>query len=70
MTGAAIDVGFTGHYNRGASTSAAEETGLFLDIIMAVADWASSNTFEQFYKGPSTRCAFASIRLDKMDGDA
>ena len=35
LTGAAIDVGFTGHSTQGAATSAAAEAGLSLDIIMA-----------------------------------
>ena len=54
LTGATINVGFTGHSTRGAATSAAAEAGLSLDIIMAAADWASSTTFEQFYHKPST----------------
>ena len=70
LTGAAIDVGFTGHSTRGAATSAAAEAGLSLDIIMAAADWASSTTFEQFYHKPSTRGVFASTVLDNLDGDA
>jgi hypothetical protein len=68
LTGAGIDMGFTGHSTQGASTSAAAKAGLSLDIIIAAANWASAKTFEQFYHKPTRQGAFASTVLDRLDG--
>ena len=54
-----INSTFTAHSTRSASTSAAAEAGLSLDIILEAADWASAGTFRTFYQRPSPRTLFA-----------
>lgn len=46
---AGIELGYTGHSTRGASTSAADAAGLSVELILEAADWASAQTFERFY---------------------
>ena len=46
---AGIELGYSGHSTRGASTSAAAAAGLSVELILEVADWASAPTFECFY---------------------
>ena len=46
---AGIELNYTGHSTRGASTSAAAATGLSADLILETEDWASVQTFERFY---------------------
>ena len=43
---AGIELTYTGHSTRGASTSAAAAAGLSADLILEAADWASVQTFE------------------------
>ena len=46
---AGIELNYTGHSTRGASTSAAAVAGLSADLILEAADWAFVQTFERFY---------------------
>ena len=46
---AGIELNYTGHSTRGASTSAAAAAGLSADLILEAVDWASVQTFERFY---------------------
>ena len=39
---AGIELGYSGHSTRGASTSAAAAGGLSVDLILEAADWASA----------------------------
>ena len=50
-SGINIDI-YTAHSTRSASTSAARESGLSLNIIMSKVGWSSSTTFSQFYNKP------------------
>ena len=54
-----VNVHYTGHSTREASTSTAADTGLYVKYIMEAADWVSSQTFERFYHRKSTAGAFA-----------
>ena len=45
---ARIDLSFSGHSTRGASTSAASAAGMSVEVILESADWASAGTFERF----------------------
>ena len=46
---AGIELNYTGHSTRGASTSAAAAASLSADLILEAVDWASVQTFERFY---------------------
>ena len=56
---AGIELSYSGHLTRGASTSAAADEGLSVDLILEAADWASAQTFERFYHRQASRAAFA-----------
>ena len=57
---AGIDLNYTGHLTRGASTSAAAAAGLSAELILEAVDWASVQTFQRFYHKESS--AGASVR--------
>jgi len=57
---AGIELNYTGHSTRGASISAA----LSADLILEAADWASVQTFEQFYHRESSAGAFTRAVLN------
>ena len=61
---AGIELNYTGHSTRGASTSAAAAAGLSADLILEAADWASVHTFEWFYHRESSAGAFARAVLN------
>ena len=61
---AGIELNYTGHSTRGASTSAAAAAGLSADLILEAADWASVQTFERFYHRGSSAGAFARAVLN------
>ena len=61
---AGIELKYTGHSTRGASTSAAAAAGLSADLILEAADWASVQTFERFYHRESSAGAFARAVLN------
>ena len=61
---AGIELTYTGHSTRGASTSAASAAGLSADLILEAADWASVQTFERFYHKESSAGAFARAVLN------
>ena len=61
---AGIDLNFTCHSARGASTSVAAAVGLSADLILEAADWASVQTFEQFHHRESSAGAFARAVLN------
>lgn len=46
---AGVDLGFSGHSTRGASTSANAAAGVSIEVILERTDWASAGTFERFY---------------------
>ena len=54
-----IELNYTGHSTRGASTSATATAGLSADLILEAADWASVQNFEWFYHRESSASAFA-----------
>ena len=56
---AGIELGYSGHSTRGASTSAAAAAGLSVELILEAADWASAQTFERFYHKEQSSGAFA-----------
>ena len=56
---AGIELNYTGHSTRGASTSAAAAPGLSADLILEAVDWAFVQTFERFYHRESSAGAFA-----------
>ena len=60
---AGIELSYTGHSTRGASTSAATVAGLSADVNLEAADWASVQTFERFYHRESSAGAFARAAL-------
>ena len=61
---AGIALNYTGHSTKGASTSAAATVGLSADLTLVAADWASVQTFEQFYHRESSAGAFARAVLN------
>ena len=61
---AGIELTYTGHSTRGASTSAAAAAGLSADLILEAADWVSVQTFERFYHKESSAGAFARAVLN------
>lgn len=64
---AGIELGYSGHSTRGASTSAAAAGGLSVDLILEAADWASAQTFERFYHREASRAAFARAVLNSVN---
>ena len=64
---AGIELGYSGHSTRGASTSAAATGGLSVDLILETADWASEQTFERFYQREASRAAFARAVLNSVN---
>ena len=61
---ATIELNYTGHSTRGASTSVAAAAGLSADLILEAADWASVQTYERFYHRESSAGAFARAALN------
>ena len=63
---AGIELNYTGHSTRGASTSAAAVAGLSADLILEAADWASLRvqTLERFYHKESSAGVFERAVLD------
>ena len=61
---AGIELNYTGHSTRGASTSTAAAAGLSADLILEAADWASVQTFERFYHRESSAGAFSRALLN------
>lgn len=61
---AGIELTYTGHSTRGASTSAAATAGLSGDLILEAVDWASVQTFERFGHKESSAGAFARAVLN------
>ena len=64
---AGIELGYSGHSTRGASTSAAAAGGLSVDLILEAADWASAQTFERFYHREASQAAFARAVLNSVN---
>ena len=64
---AGIELGYSDHSTRGASTSAAAAGGLSIDLILEAADWASAQTFERFYHREVSRAAFARALLNSVN---
>lgn len=60
---AGITPEYTGHSTRSASTSAAAESGIPLEVIIEAADWASAETFRKYYHRPTSRGTFANTVL-------
>ena len=54
----------TGHSIWGAAISATAAAGLFTDLIVEAADWASVQTFERLYRRESFAGAFARVVLN------
>ena len=61
---AGIQLNYTGHSTRGPSTSAAATAGLSADLNLEAADWASMQTFQQFYHRESSAGAFVRAVLN------
>ena len=61
---AGIELGYTGHSTRGASTSAAAAAGLSVELILEAADWASAQTFERFYHREHSSGSFSRAVLN------
>ena len=51
---AGIELNYTGHSTREASTSATAAAGLSADLTLEATDWASVQTFERFYHRESS----------------
>ena len=64
---AGIELGYSGHSTRGASTSATAAGGLSVDVILKAADWASAQTFERFYHREASRAAFTRTVLNSVN---
>ena len=64
---AGIELGYSGHSTRGASTSAAAAGGLSVDLILEAADWTSAQAFEHFYHREASRAAFARVVLNGVN---
>jgi integrase len=62
LAGIALD--FTGHSTRSASTSAAADAGLSLDLIVEAGDWSSAKVFEKHYHKRPDRTAFVHVVLN------
>ena len=56
---AGIELVYSGHLTRAASTSAAAAGGLSVDLILEAADWASAQTFGCFHVREALQAAFA-----------
>ena len=56
---------FGGHSVRGASTSSAKQAGLSIDMILDMADWTSTSTFNRFYYKPTLPVSFGTIVLSQ-----
>ena len=56
---AGVDVSYTGHSTRAASTSEAVESGLPIEAVLEAADWSSARTFEKHYHKQTDRAKFA-----------
>ena len=56
---AGIDVCYTGHSTRAASTSEVVESGLPIETVLEAADWASERKFEKHYHKQTHRAKFA-----------
>jgi hypothetical protein len=56
---------FGGHSVRGASTSSAKQAGLNIDMILDMADWTSTSTFNRFYYKPTLPVSFGTIVLSQ-----
>ena len=54
---------FGGHSVRGASTSTAKQAGLSIEMILDMADWTSSSTFNHFYYRPTLPVAYGNTVL-------
>lgn len=69
LTAAGIDTTiFRAHSTRSASTSKVSSiSGISVDIIMAAAGWANSQTFAKFYHKPLHEKTFGSLLLDQKD---
>jgi len=61
---AGIELDYTGHSIRGASTSATAAARLSGDLILEAAGWASVQTFERFYLRQSCAGTFAGAVLN------
>lgn len=56
-----IDLGFSGHPTRRASTSANVAADVSVELIPEAADWASAETFERFYHREQLCGAFSTV---------
>ena len=61
---AGIELGYSGHSIRGASTSAAAAAGLSVELILEAANRASVQTFERFYHRETSGGTFARAVLN------
>ena len=61
---AGIALYFTGHSTKSASTSAAADAGLSLDLIVEAGDWSSAKVFEKHYHKRPDRTAFVHAVLN------
>ena len=64
---AGIELGYSGHSTREASTSAAAAGELSVDLILEAVDWASAQTFERFYHREASWAAFAKAVLNSVN---
>ena len=64
---AGVDVCYTGHSTRAASTSEAVDNGVPLEVVLEAADWSSAQTFEKHYHKRAEKARFAHTVLDAIN---
>ena len=64
---AGVDVCYTGHFTRAASTSEAVDNGVPLEVVLEAADWSSAQTFEKHYHKRAEKARFTHKVLDAIN---
>ena len=64
---AGVDVCYTGHSTRAASTSEAVDNGVPFEVVLEAADWSSAQTFEKHYHKRAEKARFAHTVLDAIN---
>ena len=59
---------FTAHYTRGASSSAAADSGITTTDILKAADWSTESVFRKFYYDPSHDPSYGQAVLSSKSG--
>ena len=59
LQSAGVEIGYTGHSTRAASTSEAVNSGVPIEIVLEAADWSSAQTFEKHYHKQVDRAQYA-----------